>query len=135
MRSFKPLIFVTLSFYSLCSFSQIKSEHNNIIERYDTSYASIIDSTKVLSSNSYLTYSKGELFKCIHLTNENGEIYLVDVRYLKNYRGYINFDSDIEKLVLFTSRGSGSGNPEYFITINKDTGIKGFFEKRPELNN
>jgi len=120
--------FITGFLLMLCftSFAQTKEKDAHLVSELGSKFAASIDSTRILSGNSKLTYSHDSLFKCIHLTGPNGQVSLIDVRYLGNHRGYVKFKADQEDYVLFDYRGDGSGNPAFLMKVNKRTGTKEF---------
>lgn len=117
-------LFFSLIFFS--SFSQIAEEDFVEAEKLEKQYAAQIDSIRPLTGDSFLTYSHDERFRAIHLTGGKEQIFLVDLVYLKDFAGYVQFKTDLINKVLFEARSDGSGNcPDYF-TMDKETGKREF---------
>ena len=127
----KHLFLCTLFFITgFFSFSQISSLYVSEADALSHSYAQNIDSTVALRQNSFITYSHDSLFRCIHLTNEVGEIFNLDLVMIDDYRGYLKLYLDLEESIIVESRGDGSGNPSYFYKIEKSNGIRKLIGQR-----
>lgn len=122
--------FVILTIFCVnITFCQIGEKDIEQAKKLEHQYAEIIDSTKVLTENASLVYSRDSLFRCIHLNGTDNKIFTVDIVYLDDFSGYAEFKKDLKEKVLFEMRGDGSGNAPFYMTIDKSTGEKKFTDK------
>ena len=115
-------------FFSTTAIGQIAEKDFDKAEILEKRYAEIVDSTKILTKNASLIYSHDSQFRCIHLKGTDDKIFLVDLVYVDDYAGYMEFKKDCNQKVLFVVRSDGSGNKPFYMTIDKKTGKKIFSE-------
>ena len=90
-----------------------------------------IDSTRQLLNDANIYYISDTLFEVMLLELGSGRKIELECRYKVDSRGYTKFEADYEKFILLKQRGDGSGNPEEFRLINKQTGEEKWFDNFP----
>ncbi len=122
MKGFYLVVLFVMS--NITMYAQIGERNIEAATKLETSFATLIDSTKQLTQGCVITYSSDSIFTCIHLTLENGEIIPLDVKLKSNGRGYVAFKEDHSGYILINERNTGSGNPLYITKVLKSDGSR-----------
>jgi len=134
MFNVKQYLKIILIFSVFASgYAQISEKRQNASAKYENAFAEKIDSTRILKNEAKLVYSSNDLFRSMHLESKSKTIFLIDIKEFEDYSGYIQYLGDEESFVLFECRGKGSGNPVYYMKIDKISGNREFLERRPKL--
>lgn len=115
----KQLLIIAVILNSCICFGQIDEKDSLILFNHLNNVESKVDSTRDLKGGYSVLYASDSIFKSMHLKTPDLKLIELDVRYLNNYRGYVELGVDFEHFTLFKNRGQGSGNPIELFLLNK----------------
>ena len=107
-----------LFLFLLSNVNVIYAQWPNDTKRFNRNYARAIDDQETLMSGNVLTFSHSTDYECVHLTDTYGIIHLIDIRG-RTAPGYFILFEDRPSKVIFEVRGSGSGNPPFYLAVSK----------------